>query len=163
AAARAENVLPKGFEVLERKLGRELAGMKYEALYVAVGERLVPLPGCDPNDSTRMHTVIARPFVTTSDGTGIVHQAPYGADDWESAKELRVCPVLGPSFDGRFKAPVVRHGAERDAVVVAIGTWFKDADELVVADLKARHLLFRSAHESHSYPHCWRCSTPLFY
>lgn len=168
ASARADAVLPKGWEKLETKRGRELAGTRYEALYdTPRGARLVPVPEAANSDNARLHTVIAREFVTTTDGTGIVHQAPYGVDDWETAKLLVVTPVLGPGADGRFLADVTAaQVASRTGSlppVVAANTWFKDADPLVVADLKQRHLLFRGAHESHSYPHCWRCSTPLYY
>ena len=176
AEARAEAVLPKGFEVLERRKGRELAGRAYEPLFGAdVAADL--LPDLPPGALlSAPHRVLTAAFVTTEDGTGIVHQAPYGVDDWEVARAHRIPTVLGPGNDGRFVRAVHRPGArvprsdlgsgqplpDSDAVVAA-GTWFKDADAPIVLDLKERHLLFRNAHEGHSYPHCWRCDTPLFY
>ncbi|HEY7007704.1 MAG TPA: isoleucine--tRNA ligase, partial [Jatrophihabitantaceae bacterium] len=98
--------------------------------------------------------VVLADYVTTDDGTGLVHQAPaFGADD------LAVCrayglPVVTPiERDGHFAADVALVG----------GVFFKDADELLVADLKRRGLMFKHVAYTHSYPHCWRCHTPLMY
>jgi isoleucyl-tRNA synthetase len=98
--------------------------------------------------------VVLADYVTTEDGTGLVHQAPaFGADD------LAVCraydlPVVNPiTSDGHFEA----------GLSVVGGAFFKDADEALVADLKARGLLYRHVPYTHSYPHCWRCHTPLMY
>jgi isoleucyl-tRNA synthetase len=93
-------------------------------------------------------------YVTTEDGTGLVHQAPaFGADDLAVARAygLPVVNPIGP--DGHFLA---------DAGPVG-GTFFKDADEQLLADLKARGLLLRHVPYTHAYPHCWRCHTPLMY
>jgi isoleucyl-tRNA synthetase len=90
-----------------------------------------------------------------------VHQACYGVDDWEVATRERIATFLGPEADGRFHNPIHVPGSKTE--VVPAQTWFKDADALVVEDLKRRQLLFKNAHEHHSYPHCWRCDTPLFY
>ncbi len=98
--------------------------------------------------------VVLADYVTTEDGTGLVHQAPaFGADD------LAVCrayglPVVTPiERDGHFAADLRLVGGE----------FFKDADEKLVADLDRRGLLFRHVPYTHSYPHCWRCHTPLMY
>ncbi|MGA5700301.1 isoleucine--tRNA ligase [Peterkaempfera bronchialis] len=100
------------------------------------------------------HYVVNDTYVTTEDGTGLVHQSPaFGEDD------LRVCrayglPVVNPVRpDGTFEAELPLIG----------GVFFKKADEALVADLQARGLLFRHLPYEHSYPHCWRCHTALLY
>jgi isoleucyl-tRNA synthetase len=149
---RAAAVLPKGFEVLERRTGRDLVGLRYAPLFEAA------LPGVatgwESRDESTLHAIHPAEFVTVEDGTGIVHQAPYGADDWDLARRERLPVRLAVGAQGRFEA---------DVGPVRAGTWFKDADDALMGDLKARGLLFAKAHESHSYPHCWRCSQPLYY
>ncbi|AZK93642.1 MULTISPECIES: isoleucine--tRNA ligase [Streptomyces] len=100
------------------------------------------------------HFVVNADYVTTEDGTGLVHQSPaFGEDD------LKVCrayglPVVNPVRpDGTF---------EEDLPLVG-GVFFKKADETLTADLGARGLLFRHLPYEHSYPHCWRCHTALLY
>ncbi len=102
----------------------------------------------------RSCTVVPGQFVSDDEGSGIVHLAPaYGADDHRAGKELGL-PVLEPvGTDGTFSAELPLIG----------GRFFKDADELLIRDLRERHLVFRSTREAHSYPHCWRCGTPLVY
>ena len=161
AKARAEAVLPKGHEVLETVKGQALLGRKYERLY---DNSSVLLPGSLAEGAANggaPHQVYAADFVTIEDGTGIVHQACYGVDDWEVATRERIATFLGPKADGRFQSAIRVPG--KGAEIVPAQTWFKDADPLVTEDLKQRHLLFKNAHENHSYPHCWRCDTPLFY
>lgn len=149
---RAEAVLPKGFEVLERKRGADLVGKRYAPLFEA---RVPPVvTGWQARETSTLHAVHAADFVTVEDGTGIVHQAPYGADDWELARRERLPIELAVGAEGRF---------EVDVGPVRAGTWFKDADDALMDDLKARGLLFEKARASHSYPHCWRCSQPLYY
>ncbi len=107
---------------------------------------LIAIPGA--------HRVVAADFVTTEDGTGLVHLAPaFGADDLAAirANGLPVVNPIGP--DGRFAADVPLVGA----------LFFKDADVVLVRDLAQRDLLWRSESHEHSYPHCWRCHTPLLY
>ena len=100
------------------------------------------------------HYVVLATYVTTTDGTGLVHQSPaFGADD------LAVCrtyglPVVNPiTPDGRFLP-------ELDLVG---GVFFKDADKLLVKALKLSGALYRHQPYEHSYPHCWRCHTALMY
>ncbi|MEO8888342.1 MAG: isoleucine--tRNA ligase [Jatrophihabitantaceae bacterium] len=100
------------------------------------------------------HLVVLADYVTTEDGTGLVHQAPaFGADDLAVSREygLPVVNPIGP--DGHFLAEVPTVG----------GVFFKDADDQLVPDLQARGLLYRHVPYLHSYPHCWRCHTPLMY
>ncbi len=161
AKARAEAVLPKGFEVLEAQPGSALVGRRYERLYDNPGVLLPNSLAARGSSEGTPHQLYAADFVTTEDGTGIVHQACYGVDDWEVATRERIATFLGPEADGRFHNAIRAPGSKTE--VVPVQTWFKDADPLVTEDLKQRHLLFKNARENHSYPHCWRCDTPLFY
>ncbi|HUR27548.1 MAG TPA: class I tRNA ligase family protein, partial [Planctomycetota bacterium] len=167
AAERATAVLGKDFEILERKQGRELAGLRYFAPFASDTPRahgFAPAgawspPEVDPGawkpDAQRACRVALAEYVTVEDGTGIVHQAPaYGADDWVTAQREAFPVIAAVGSEGKF---VVDVGA------VKAGTFFKDADDALMEDLKARGFLFRKAREKHSYPHCWRCSTALFY
>ena len=152
AAERAHGVLGEGFEALERVPGSALAGLAYEPLFDVEPARIEP-GQWEPDEAGR-HRIYTAEFVTVDDGTGIVHQAPYGADDWETARTYALPLPAAVRGDGRF--------AER-AGPVAAGTFFKDADDALMDDLKERGLLFRKVRAPHSYPHCWRCRTPLFY
>lgn len=100
------------------------------------------------------HYVLLADYVTTKDGTGLVHQAPaFGADDLLTCRAYGL-PVVNPIRpDGHFE----------DTVPVVGGLFFKKADETLVADLDQRGLLFRHVPYQHDYPHCWRCHTPLIY
>ncbi len=100
------------------------------------------------------HFVVLADYVTTEDGTGLVHQAPaFGADD------MAVCRSYGLPFVN----PIDAHGTFLPEVGLVGGKFFKDADATVVADLEQRGLMFRVQMYDHSYPHCWRCHTPLIY
>jgi isoleucyl-tRNA synthetase len=141
----AEKLLPQvlgeGWHVTARMTGTELAGAHYRPPF-----SLVDIPGA--------HVVVTGTFVTTEDGTGLVHVAPaFGADDMEASRAhgLPIVNPIGP--DGRFEASVPMVG----------GMFFKDADPELTHDLAERGLLFRSELSDHSYPHCWRCNTPLLY
>ncbi|KHD74022.1 isoleucine--tRNA ligase, partial [Actinoplanes utahensis] len=100
------------------------------------------------------HIVILAAYVTTDSGTGLVHQAPaFGADDLTSCRAYGL-PMVNPVRpDGTFAPEVGLVG----------GTFFKDADATLVEDLRERGLLFKARQYEHSYPHCWRCHTPLIY
>ncbi|MFD5001085.1 isoleucine--tRNA ligase [Streptomyces buecherae] len=98
--------------------------------------------------------VVCAEYVTTEDGTGLVHQAPaFGEDDLKTCRGYGL-PVINPVRpDGTFEEEIELVG----------GQFFKKADEALVADLQARDLLFRHVAYEHSYPHCWRCHTALLY
>ena len=134
-------VLGEGWHVLARIPGSELAGATYKPPF-----DLVPVPNA--------HVVVTGSFVTTEDGTGLVHLAPaFGADDMETGRAHGL-PVVNPiRSDGHFE----------DTVPLVGGMFFKDADPTLTSDLDDRGLLFRSQLHEHSYPHCWRCHTPLMY
>ena len=102
----------------------------------------------------RAWEIIPGDFVSDEEGSGIVHMAPaYGADDYQAGKDLGLAVLEPVRTDGTFAAHLPLVG----------GVFFKDADKLLVEDLQARGLVFRSAREVHSYPHCWRCEAPLVY
>ena len=141
ARERVEHILGEDAVIEEDIPGSDLIGRKYLPPFDFVG------------DSDVAHTVRFGEFVTTDDGTGIVHLAPYGEDDMAVAKrdELPITQMIDAS--GR----VVPEGGP------FAGLWIKDADPKIIEDLEERNLLFRSETYSHSYPHCWRCKTPLLY
>ncbi|MER5326943.1 isoleucine--tRNA ligase [Streptosporangium roseum] len=135
------SALGEGAEVLASFQGADLEHTTYSRPF-----ELVDIPGA--------HYVVLGYYVTTEDGTGLVHQAPaFGADDLTTCKRygLPVVNPIGP--DGRFLDSVPQVG----------GQFFKDADEGLTEDLRARGLLYRGGHFEHSYPHCWRCHTALLY
>jgi len=141
AAARL-SALREDHEVLERYRGRDLIGLRYE--------RLFELPGGPALDAA--WRVVAADYVSTEDGTGIVHIAPaFGAEDYDVGQRegLPMQNPMGP--DGKFIAgtPLVE------------GLWFKDANRVINRDLRARGLLFREDSYLHNYPHDWRKGTPL--
>lgn len=100
------------------------------------------------------HFIVLADYVTTEDGTGLVHQAPaFGADDYQTCKRYGL-PTINPvKPDGHFE----------DAIPQIGGLFFKEADKPLIKDLKQRGLLFKHVQYEHSYPHCWRCHTVLIY
>ncbi|MBL1115536.1 isoleucine--tRNA ligase [Streptomyces sp. 110] len=100
------------------------------------------------------HYVVNADYVTTEDGTGLVHQSPaFGEDDLLTCRAYGL-PVVNPVRpDGTFE----------EGLDLVGGQFFKKADEALTADLKERGLLFRHVPYEHSYPHCWRCHTALLY
>ncbi len=129
-------------KVLDTFKGKKLKGTKYFPLFTF-------LP---PNKPA--HYVVTGDFVTTDDGTGVVHIAPaFGAEDLLVAQENDLPVLMTVLSDGTF-APDVTPWR---------GLWVKDADPLITEDLRARGLLFREETFTHSYPFCWRCKTPLLY
>ena len=135
-------VLEGEYTVLERMKGREIVGSGYERIF-----NYHPI-------EKKAHYVVAADFVTTEDGTGIVHMAPaYGEDDYQTAKKYDL-PTLHP---------VNKSGEFGPEVTDFAGMFVKDADPLIIQNLKARHILYKKETITHSYPHCWRCKTPLLY
>ncbi len=132
-------VLGEDVSVLERLGAADLVGWAYEP----------PFP-----DVPGAHRVLPASFVTTEDGTGIVHIAPaFGEDDMSVA---RAHGLDAPN-------PVDRQGRFTDAVPIVEGLFVKDADRTLIEDLRSRGRLFRELAYVHAYPHCWRCQTPLLY
>jgi isoleucyl-tRNA synthetase len=143
----AENLLPKLFghesvTVLEKFKGKNLKDKKYKPLFTF-------LPTTKP-----AHYVVLGEFVTTEDGSGLVHIAPaFGADDMQVAIDSDL-PILSTvAEDGTFISDVQPWA----------GKFVKDADPYIVRDLADRGLLFKKEEYVHTYPFCWRCDTPLLY
>ncbi|MBT2209834.1 isoleucine--tRNA ligase [Actinomadura sp. NEAU-AAG7] len=150
--AGSDEVLVVAEALLEKVLGADA-----ERLAAFQGSELERTPYSRPFDLVEIpdaHYVVLGDHVTVEDGTGLVHTSPaFGEDDMAVCKAYGM-PVVNPvGPDGRFP---------RELPLVG-GKFFKDADEPLTDDLRARGLLFRGGHFEHSYPHCWRCHTPLLY
>ncbi|MBI5434192.1 MAG: isoleucine--tRNA ligase [Planctomycetes bacterium] len=145
------------FEIVHSFVGRQLVESVYDRLFDVDGAEIEP-GAWQPSGHTAAEParqVVAAEYVTVDDGTGIVHQAPaYGADDWATAQRHKLFVLQAVGAEGKFVV---------DVGPVKAGTFFKDADDALMDDLKARGLVFKKSRESHSYPHCWRCNTALFY
>ena len=141
AEERVEPVLGEGVQVLERIPGSDLLERRYRPPFPFVGS------------SERAHTIRPGDFVTTEDGTGIVHLAPYGEEDIAVARRdgIPIQHMITPS--GR----VADSGGE------FAGMWFKEADPAIVESMAKSGALLKSEVYEHAYPHCWRCMTPLIY
>jgi len=141
----AEKVLGDGWCLGQTFSGRELELWRYQRPF-----ELVEFP--DVVGGT--HYVVLADYVTTEDGTGLVHQAPaFGEED------MAVCRQYGLPMVN----PVRPDGTFEDGLDLVGGVFFKTADKLLVDDLVARGLMFRVLDYEHSYPHCWRCHTTLLY
>ena len=132
----------KGAEILEELKGEALLGTEYEQL----------LPFLKAEDPA--FRVYGADFVSTEDGTGIVHIAPaFGEDDYQLGRKHNL-PVLQPvDKEGKFTAEVAPW----------TGRFVRDADDEITAYLKSEGKLFQKERITHSYPYCWRCDTPLLY
>lgn len=143
----ARNLVGKVFgeeevAVLDTFKGKKLKGVKYHPLFTFM-----------PPDKPA-YFVVTGDFVTTEDGSGIVHMAPaFGAEDMQMAFEHDLPVLMTVQPDGAF-VPEVKPWR---------GMWVKDADPLITEDLHSRGLLFRVETYTHTYPFCWRCKTPLLY
>jgi len=142
ASERVEPLLGEGVGIVEEIPGSELIGRRYSP----------PFPYVSGDGHT--HTVRPGDFVTTSDGSGLVHLAPYGEDDMAVAKRDDLPIVQTIDASGRVREGL---GSPFDGLGV------KEADPKIVEDLESRGVLFRAEDYEHSYPHCWRCQTPLLY
>ena len=133
-------------QILEKFKGAKLEGKEYEPLYPFADEIVA-------KSGKKAFYVVCDDYVTTEDGTGIVHIAPaFGEDD------NRVCRKYDMPFvqfvDGKGNMTKETYWA---------GTFVKDADPLILDDLKKSGKLLKAPKFEHSYPHCWRCDTPLIY
>ena len=130
------------YEVVRTYKGKQLKGKKYLPLFTF-------LPVEKP-----AHYVVLADFVTTEDGTGLVHLAPaFGADDMQMSIEYDLPILMTVNDSGRFTQDISPWA----------GMWVKDADPLIVKDLDQRGLMFKVGTYEHTYPFCWRCDTPLLY
>ena len=134
------------YEVLETCVGTDLEGKEYEPLYQCAADAAA-------NQHKKAFYVVCDEYVTLTDGTGVVHIAPaFGEDDAN----------VGRKYDLPFVQLVDEKG-NMDASTPFAGLFVKKADPEVLKDLDARGLLFDAPKFEHSYPHCWRCDTPLIY
>jgi isoleucyl-tRNA synthetase len=145
AEALVARVLGEDAEIVDRFPGRELEGTRYVPPFDFI-------PGSDYGPLG--HSVLLGDFVTAEDGTGLVHTAiAFGEEDYKLGTQYGLTVVNPVKLDGTYDARIV--GYEN--------VFVKDADHDLVADLQARGRLLREVPYEHSYPHCWRCDTPLIY
>ena len=141
ANALVETVLKEDYTVLETYKGKDLEGIEYEPLWGGL------------NVKSKAWFVVCDNYVTLTDGTGIVHIAPaFGEDDSR----------IGRNYDLPFVQLVDAQGNLTKETKWE-GVFVKDADKLVLKDLDENGKLFDAPVFEHSYPHCWRCNTPLIY
>jgi isoleucyl-tRNA synthetase len=126
---------------LVRFRGRDLEGILYDRLFTFF----------DPDVPGR---VVLGDYVTSTDGTGLVHTAPpFGEDDYKTGERYGLPMIFSVDGEGKM-VPGTGPFA---------GLWFKDADPKIIQDLKSRGLMLHSDRYRHSYPFCWRCDRPLLY
>ncbi|GID93252.1 isoleucine--tRNA ligase [Amorphoplanes digitatis] len=134
----------EGFEQVGTVLGRDLAGRRYTPLFDFLVEQAGP----------NAFQVLAADYVTTEDGTGVVHQAPaFGEDDQTVCNAAGIPTIVTVDEHTRFTALVPDYQ----------GVQVFDANKAIIAELKGRGVVLRHDGYTHSYPHCWRCDTPLVY
>jgi len=139
------------FEIVETITGKELIGRKYEPLYPYLKKYL---RGEEREKLDKAYQIYEADFVTTKDGTGIVHTAVmYGADDF----------VLGTKVGLPKQHLIDESGKFLDDMGFLSGKFVKSADKDIISDLANRKLLLKQEVIEHTYPFCWRCSTPLLY
>ena len=137
------SVLPETYEIEEEFSGQSMLEMRYEPLFPYFKEE---------EGAENAWQVVSADFVSTEDGTGIVHMAPaFGADDYEVGKKYGM-----PLFN-----PVTPDGTFEERIDLVGGEWFKDADKKISRELRERGLLFKHETYLHNYPHDWRKGTPL--
>ena len=141
ASALVETVLKEDYTVLKNYKGKELEGIEYEPLWGGL------------NVKGKAWYVVCDNYVTLTDGTGIVHIAPaFGEDDSRIGRNYNLPFVQLVDAQGNLTKETKWEGI-----------FVKDADKLVLKDLEESGKLFDAPVFEHSYPHCWRCNTPLIY
>jgi isoleucyl-tRNA synthetase len=136
-------VLGEGVQIESKLKGSELAGMSYEPPFPYISDF-----------GPRTHTVLEADFVTTEDGTGVVHTAlAFGEDDFK----------LGEKYGMTVQNPVKEDGTFDERIEPYAGRFVIDANPDIIEALRGSGRLFRVEDYEHSYPHCWRCDTPLIY
>ena len=145
AEALVERVLGEDVQVLDRFPGSALVGTRYQPPFAFI-------PGSAYGE--KGHTVLPADFVTADDGTGLVHTAiAFGEDDFRLGEEQGLAVINPVRLDGTFSRRIGPYA----------GRGVKDADADLIEDLRAHDRLLRAETYEHSYPHCWRCGTPLVY
>ncbi len=136
------SVLEGEYTILEEFPGKRLEGLKYRPLF----EYAQP--------EGKKHVIILADFVTTDEGTGIVHTAPaFGEEDYNICRENGIA----------FSQPVDESGRFVKEVTPLAGMFVKDADQKILDILEDKRLLYKTENYTHEYPFCWRCDTPLLY
>ncbi|MBT3405141.1 isoleucine--tRNA ligase [archaeon] len=132
------------YKIIEKLKGKDLVGLEYEPLY-----------DIKELQNENSHKVILADFVTTGEGTGVVHTAGmYGEVDYDVCKETNLPLVHTVGQDGKFLDITPKF---------LRGKFVKSAEKAIKEDLKERQLLFKIEKIEHTYPFCWRCDTPLLY
>lgn len=142
------------YKIIKEIKGSDLVGLEYEPLYPQAAEYIKSQTTEEKFE--KAYKVYDADFVTTTDGTGIVHTAVmYGADDFELGTKIGLPKVHLVDLSGRYI----------DGLTDFAGRFVKDEELAVdiIKDLAHRGLLFKKEKYEHSYPHCWRCKTPLIY
>ncbi|OGL65739.1 hypothetical protein A3B21_01195 [Candidatus Uhrbacteria bacterium RIFCSPLOWO2_01_FULL_47_24] len=145
-------ILTEPYEVVQEMKGKDLVGLEYAPLFKVEG---LSLRARKDSPSRRAFKVYPADFVTTEEGTGIVHTAVvYGEDDYNLGLKykLPVVPLLDEKGVFNEKSPEL-----------ISGQYFKDSENTIKKDLEARGLMYKREKYTHSYPFCWRCDTQLFY
>lgn len=141
-------ILNDEYKIIEEIKGKDLVGLKYEPLF---GINKIK----EVDKENRAYKVYAADFVNTEEGTGIVHTAVmYGEDDFNLGKKEGLPTVALLDAGGRFN---------ENAPEFLRGQYIKKAEKEIVTELESKNLLFAKAPNTHSYPHCYRCGTPLIY
>jgi isoleucyl-tRNA synthetase len=140
----------KAQRVEKEIFGKDLVGLRYEPLF--------DIPQLQNEKSYRVY---AADFVTTTDGTGVVHTAVmYGEDDYNLGVSLGLAQFHTVTEEGRFKAEIPVVGG---MIVKAKDGGSKETEDKIFEHLKAKNNFLREHSYKHEYPHCWRCDTPLLY
>ena len=140
-------------QIVENYKGSDLRDWEYEPLFDS-GEH-AELINIGSQASPRAHYIVTGDFVTTTEGSGLVHIAPaFGQDDYEIGQKHNLPLVQLVGADGKF-VPEVKD--------VWAGEYVKDADPKIIENLDGRGLLFKATEYTHQYPFCWRCDNPLLY
>jgi isoleucyl-tRNA synthetase len=158
AKERVEEVTEGEYEIVEEARGRELVGTKYEPVYPFVKEAV---NGTDQANKEAFYVAPAD-FVSTEDGSGIVHTAVmYGQDDFALGKELDLPKVHLVDLNGEFTKEAGDFAGL--SVTKDADTRTKEADKAILKDLHGRELLYDSNEIRHKYPFCWRCKSSVVY
>jgi isoleucyl-tRNA synthetase len=145
AESLVEKVLGEDARIIDRFPGAALDGVRYDPPFAYIPGRAY---------GERGHTVLLADFVTDNDGTGLVHTAiAFGEDDFQ----------LGLRYGLEVINPVRPDGTYDERIGTYAGRYVKDANDDLIEDLRRRNHLLRAEDYEHSYPHCWRCGTPLIY
>ena len=146
----AKNLLNKiegEYEITEELKGKDLVGLEYEPLFSGIITE-------KHENYKNAHKVYPADFLSTEDGTGVVHMAVmYGIEDYELGEKVGLPKVHTVNLDGTFNALVPEWE----------GNFVKDVESEITEDLRKRNILYKTENYTHDYPFCWRCDTPLIY